>query len=1362
MKKLKWIAAGLLFLAMAIKAAVSPQGFPSSATLAQTEPISLSASDLRTLPSLSNEQLSALLDTLDAVPQISANFLPQSGTFWSLANPSWPPLPVNVNGLSVWQMSGGSFLLNDLNVDYAAPLVQTRMAMRAIGLDTPSFDETGGGSGLDTNVWTFTFDTNTLWLEITNVTSTQAYANLHNATNFIYEIWSKTDLTASNWLIETEVLGQTNPLVIPFTVPTLARTNLFLWARDWTGVDENTNGLPDWWEWKYFGGFNQTSTNDYDSDGVSNVQEFTNHTDPNKIRFALQFTNHYFNAGPARGAISLLGGAPSSVALVVNSTNFTMASWQPYSSNLVVSLGAGEGDYDVWVGLRGLPADAQASWQWIKLTLDTTAPVLTVTDPTGGTVSSPLTQLQGLVNESLSRLTYDVSNASGIITNQPGYWNPVFYNTNLYQFTTNFFQGYDVKLTNGLNTVTLHAVDLAGNATNFNVNLTYVPGTNAPVLNLAWPTNGTLVSGGNFVVRAHVNDATASITASVNGNAVQGLVERSGQVWLSNLPLNAGTNAVTVITTDANGNRSTNNFNVVRNDVGLVVGALPSYQLNLPSVTVRGSIGDATDTVTVNGVTATMYEDGTWQADNVPVDASGTATLLVNVYDANGNLIASQLVAQPQPAKAALMSYTKRYHSNSKYWGQNDVLEYGEAYLTADWLYPSGGISHSSGFSFFCATCADNNSWNTSTVLPAGENGFSPSWQYADFIDNDSGDHSTETVQNKTQTRVMLKPAGMTAGDATKLYLIRAKALETVPEEVQFWEGESLPLPPEWLQIQDQTLANSGLTNEADGAVWGETVIAVPAGTTPDVTPTATQVHELWDYTFDVKVEEITLSLDWTNKADNFSIEDNNNPITGEPMPGGGKRIFVGAKTPSEGDARNTVLLKARLSVPVPNIRISFRAFDVDDPTPTQFDADSVIDPNGAAGNDNFGYQGTDGIFTSTVVRDTYAYTDTNGEATVEFQVGLQPGNNYRVAATFFNSSKLDKLNVDNPTADGFVPANDSQVINFGGVISPMLTVWRKLHVEVDSMAAVPTSGSQANFQTGTISGYQANVPTTGQSTIHMSTRTDFAGVDDQCENGRLEINGFAPLKVISNTYATLETFVVDGTPGTNIIGQTFKIYDDDDRFLSTLGLPPALPKDDESTNIIEGLRAVFFPAYIDVTNANAEGLNPNKEIPFALNAYPAGVGLISIFDDAKDLNDSSLFWAHTLVFGYQPDIDEDGDPNAESGGDPLLGGTPKSLFGTSQGYSVIYVESIRDKLFRTYPDSTFTNSIAQPVLQTLLINEIMGVIVHEIGHSPGGHYGGTDHTEGGLMITGAASIENNVFTPATVKRFRNAERWKE
>ena len=72
---------------------------------------------------------------------------------------------------------------------------------------------------------------------------------------------------------------------------------------------------------------------------------------------------------------------------------------------------------------------------------------------------------------------------------------------------------------------------------------------------------------------------------------------------------------------------------VVGNDAGLVINPLTRDQLNKASVISTGSIGDPIDDcVFVNGMQATVYDDGSWEAEGVPVSPTGTAVLLVQVY----------------------------------------------------------------------------------------------------------------------------------------------------------------------------------------------------------------------------------------------------------------------------------------------------------------------------------------------------------------------------------------------------------------------------------------------------------------------------------------------------------------------------------------------------------------------------------------------------------------------------------------------------------------------------------------------------------------------------------------------------------
>src|SRR5208283_2987448 len=241
-----------------------------------------------------------------------------------------------------------------------------------------------------------------IWLELTGVSNGQAYLNLYNATNQVYAIWSTTNLLA-NWNVETE-MWPTNSAVLPFTVPMLERQNLFVLAEDWTGVDSNGDGIPDWWIWMYFGNLDETATN-LDSQGNTLLNDYTNGLDPNVIQFTLSTASQYINTLTVPVQINLLAGMPSYYAVLVNDINQADANWQAYpGTNITVNLGSTDRVYTMSVGLRGLPPNATATWQTVQLTLNTVAPTIIITNPAAGTVSQPMIQVQGLANKALSQI----------------------------------------------------------------------------------------------------------------------------------------------------------------------------------------------------------------------------------------------------------------------------------------------------------------------------------------------------------------------------------------------------------------------------------------------------------------------------------------------------------------------------------------------------------------------------------------------------------------------------------------------------------------------------------------------------------------------------------------------------------------------------------------------------------------------------------------------------------------------------------------------------------------------------------------------------------------------------------------------
>jgi hypothetical protein len=167
--------------------------------------------------------------------------------------------------------------------------------------DTPGSGDGGGwdgDSGGISNSYSYTINSNLLWILITNVYDATVYANLYPGTDCVcgtsvYGIFSTTNLALplSQWQPETEV-WPTDTNCMPFVVATLGRPDLFLTAANWTGVE--LNGLPCWWTFYWFGNLNE-SASDTDWLGLSLAFDYAHGRDPNVLQFSVQFTNSFVN-----------------------------------------------------------------------------------------------------------------------------------------------------------------------------------------------------------------------------------------------------------------------------------------------------------------------------------------------------------------------------------------------------------------------------------------------------------------------------------------------------------------------------------------------------------------------------------------------------------------------------------------------------------------------------------------------------------------------------------------------------------------------------------------------------------------------------------------------------------------------------------------------------------------------------------------------------------------------------------------------------------------------------------------------------------------------------------------------------------
>lgn len=345
------------------------------------------------------------------------------------------------------------------------------------------------------------------------------------------------------------------------------------------------------------------------------------------------FPNDHVNAASINASVLVQGGIPYQIAVLVNSTNFAAAGWNPYNATVPVSLGPTDGWYDVWIGLKGYALTSVQTWHGFRVMRDTAAPAVYITSPVGNTLSRPGLQLEGYSPEPLGSISYDLANVAGTVTGLEGYVTGQSFDTNSLSFTTNWFECLDIPLTNGANTITLHLTDLAGNVTTsvYTYTLDYSGVTSGPALTLYWPQNGGVVSGTSFTLRGLLDDPTATVAAQItDGNGVtsqgDGLVERNGLLWVENLPLGPGANTLTLSMTNAAGKSSSTSLTVIQSDVVLTIADLSNTDLNQPFIYVSGTIIGDGYTVWVNGVQATLY-GGTWGAVNVPVNVGGTAAI---------------------------------------------------------------------------------------------------------------------------------------------------------------------------------------------------------------------------------------------------------------------------------------------------------------------------------------------------------------------------------------------------------------------------------------------------------------------------------------------------------------------------------------------------------------------------------------------------------------------------------------------------------------------------------------------------------------------------------------------------------------
>lgn len=456
----------------------------------------------------------------------------------------------------------------------------------------------------------------------------------------------------------------------------------------------------------------------------------------------------------------------------------------------------------------------------------------------------------------------------------------------------------------------------------------------------------------------------------------------------------------------------------------------------------------------------------------------------------------------------------------------------------------------------------------------------------------------------------------------------------------------------------------STMTPDQYGSYHRETVPS-------EVTETYSQTeYEYLGYTF-ACVRTPTVGTVQFEEMNGSAITDNPNRNLGNGVIlGGGKRIFPDRQTHDDTVNRKSVRIKAQLlpSGGDPDYeagtRVYFRNFDVDDPS-----TDADVDDNGTSGNDNREGRGTPqsaGSFSGcagTISGLCYGLTNSNGEASVEFSVTRHPGDNFVIAVST-DSSYLNGVSIN---GTGLQDASSQALPTNQAKRTDMLTVWRRLHIEVDSMA-----DSQGNYAAGRI--YSKG--TVGSTPVTIRIYGTPPLEPSQYQGGRLRIGTTTSLRVVDNT-ATQLTVFSEGAPVQVRVNDLFYLFDDDDfenddggmqrgddgEEIQCVGTQPncfdgtfslAGPSSNPDEN-------VFAAAYLqpDYDWAANRGFNQTN-LPFQVKNDRDdfdGDSLAAYFNPYRDSKNTvgttyerDDFWVGYIAIGYQSGInplliDEDGDP---------------------------------------------------------------------------------------------------------------------
>jgi hypothetical protein len=347
-------------------------------------------------------------------------------------------------------------------------------------------------------------------------------------------------------------------------------------------------------------------------------------------------------------------GFAESVAVFVNPTNSEKpffwsgdmpgAKWESFTPEWMLTLDPKLKRHSVVLGFKWIRS-RRTGWNEVGVTITNLPPILTITSPASGivTTSTGGLQVQGFADVALNSISCRHETPGGRTDEYPG-----LTTRSLSQLrrpsgvVTNFFQVFDVKLSKGTNLFLVRCEDIYGNVstTNLTVILATEGDTTPPSIVIIAPDGDEAVPGPIFALLGKTDDASAQMKATITADGQSetrpGLVGRDGDFGFDELPMLGATNVVTVTATDLAGNVRATNITVLRANYTISMDPIPEAEWSQPSMTLNGKISTQDQAIWVNGVRATINPDGTWTATKVKADYKGAVPFLFKIKPKDG------------------------------------------------------------------------------------------------------------------------------------------------------------------------------------------------------------------------------------------------------------------------------------------------------------------------------------------------------------------------------------------------------------------------------------------------------------------------------------------------------------------------------------------------------------------------------------------------------------------------------------------------------------------------------------------------------------------------------------------------------